>query len=138
MGDKTSIAKKLSKRSAADHLSPRTAYVVQGALLGFAIGFGMLVENRGDLGPSAPWFVIAATAVGAVTGLDLYLSRKWRRFGRFTPMIRFTVACTGAAGLISAVSVLLGLIPSRLAWSFTGFGAIAGLLYDLYLLGTSE
>jgi hypothetical protein len=53
-------------------------------------------------------------------------------------MIRFTVACTGAASLTSAVGVLLRLIPSQLAWSFTALGAIGGLLHGIYLFGTSD
>ena len=119
-------------------VSPRTGYLIRGALLGLALGFGMVIASRGDTVPSAPWFLIAATVVGSVTGLDLYLTRKWRRFGRLTPIIRFAVACSGAAGLTSALGVLLRLIPLQLAWSFTAFGAIAGLLYGIWEFGTSD
>lgn len=125
------------KPSSAVLISNRTAYVLNGAVLGFATGVGMVMLAGLDPGLGALWFLPAATVVGALTGLDLYLSRKWRRFGRFTPLIRFEVACVGAAGVTSAVGVLLGLIPPRLAWSFTAFGAIAGLLYGVYLFGTA-
>src|SRR2546423_4966863 len=129
MSDPQSARNKASKRSAPELISGRTAYLLRGAFLGFAIGVGMVIATRGDIGPRAPWFLVAATVVGSVTGLDLYLTRRWRRFGRFTGMIRFAVGCTGAAGLTSAVAVLLGLIPLQLAWSFTAFGAIGRLLY---------
>lgn len=137
MRDPQPAGNEASNGSALETVSARTAYVLRGALLGFAIGVGMVIATRGDTGSSAPWFLVAVTGVGSVTGLDLYLTRRWRRFGRFTPMIRFVVACTGANGLASAVAVLLGLIPSHLAWSFTAFGAIGGLLYGVYVFGTS-
>ena len=138
MSDPQPAGIKASKRSAPEPISGRTAYLMRGALLGFAIGVGMVIATRGGTGPGTPWFLVAATVVGSVTGLDLYLTRRWRRFGRFRPMIRFTVACTGAAGLTSAVGVLLRLIPSQLAWSFTALGAIGGLLHGIYLFGTSD
>jgi hypothetical protein len=132
MRDPQPAGNKISERSAPKTISRRTAYLLRGALLGFAIGVGVVIATRGDVGASVPWFLGAATVVGSVTGLDLYVTRRWRRFGRFTGMIRFAVACTGAAGLTSAVGVLLGLIPSQLAWSFTAFGAIGGLLYGIW------
>jgi hypothetical protein len=137
MSDPQPVGKKAAMRSAREPISARTAYLMRGALLGFAIGLGMIIATRGDTGASAGWFLVAAGVVGSVTGLDLYLTRRWRRFGRFTPTIRFAVACTGAAGLTSAVGVVLRLIPSQLAWSFTALGAIGGLLYGIYVFGTS-
>lgn len=126
------------KRSIPPEVSDRAAFVLNGALIGFLVGVGMLMA----IGPwnvdFAPlWVLVAVTTIGSLTGLDLYLTRNWRRFGRFTPMIRFEVACVGAAGLTSAVGAVLGLIPHGLAWGFTGFGAIGGLLYGIYILGTS-
>jgi hypothetical protein len=138
MKDPQPAGNKASRRWAPKPLSGRTAYLMRCALLGFAIGVGMVIATRGDTVPRAPWFLVAATVVGLVTGLDLYLTRSWRRFGRFTPVIRFAVAGTGAAGLTSAVGVLLRLIPSPLAWSFTAFGAIGGLLYSIYVLSRSD
>ena len=111
--------------------------MLNGALVGFAIAVGIVIVTRGDLGIGVLWFLAAATIVGSLTGLDLYLTHTWKRFGRFTPVLRFAVACTGAAGLTSAVGVLLGLISAQLAWSFTAFGAIGGLLYGIYVFGTS-
>jgi hypothetical protein len=131
------LGAKIPKRSIPHRVSERNASVLNGALLGFAIGVGMVIVTRGDMGISALWFLAAATTVGSLTGLDLYLTRNWSHFGRFTPVLRFTVACTGAVGLISAAAVLLGSISPRVAWSFTAFGAIGGLLYGIYVFGTS-
>lgn len=138
MSDPQPAGIKASKRSAPEPISDRTAYLMRGAVLGFAIGVGMLIATRGDAGPGTPWFLVAATVVGSVAGLDLYLTRRWRRFGRFRATIRFTVACTGAAGVTSAVGVLLHLIPWQLAWSFTAFGVIGGLLHAIYVFGTAD
>lgn len=99
---------------------------------------GIVITTRGEMGISALWFLAAATTAGSLTGLDLYLTRNWNRFGRLGWIGRFVVACTGAAGLTSALGVLLGLISPRLAWSFTVFGAIAGVLCGICAFGRSE
>lgn len=121
------------KSAAPEPISERSAYMIRGALVGFALGVAMVVTTSWHL-----WLLVAATVVGSITGLELYFTRRWERFGRFTPTIRFTVACTDAAALTSAAGVLLRLIPSQLAWSFTAFGAIVGLLYGIFELGTSD
>lgn len=118
-------------------LAYRNALVLNGAFLGFTIGLGMLIVTGGDMGMRSLWFLGAATAIGSLTGLDLYLTRKWKRFGRFTPSLRFIVACTGAAGLTSSVGIRVGVISPQLAWAFTALGAITGLLYGIYLVSTS-
>jgi hypothetical protein len=53
-------------------------------------------------------------------------------------MLRLTLACTGAAGLTSALGVLLGLLSRRLAWSFTAAAAIGALLYAIYDVVASD
>ena len=138
MSDSRRAYSKASKRSTPEPISDRTAYLMRGALFGFALGVALVIATRVGTGPATPWFLVAATVVGSVTGLDLYFTRRWSRFGRLTPTIRFTVACTNAAGLTSAVGVFLHLIPSHLGWSFTAFGAIVGLLYGIFEIGTSD
>jgi hypothetical protein len=121
-----------SKRWDPEPIASERTYMMRGALAGFTIGLGLVIATLGDVGVSVPWFLVAATLVGSVAGLDLYLTRNWRQFGRFTPMLRLTLACTGAAGLTSALGVLLGLLSRRLAWSFTAAAAIGALLYAIY------
>ena len=118
-------------------VSDRNAFMLNGAVTGFVIGIGMLIVTGGDVGVSSLWFLASAAVVGSLTGLDLYLTRNWRRFGRLTPVLRVAIACTGATGLTSQVGAFLGFISPRLAWSFTAFGAIAGLLYGIYFIGRS-
>ena len=129
---------KRSQRSSQHVSSDRNAAILSCARLGFAIAVGMVITSRGEMGMGALWFLAAATTVGSLTGLDLYLTRNWKRFGRLTWILRLVVACTGAAGLTSAVGVLLGLISPQVAWSFTVFGALAGLLLGIYVVGTSH
>lgn len=109
--------------------------MIQGAFWGFASGVGMLIATRGDL---SSWFLAIATVVGSVAGLDIYLTRRWRRLGRFRPIVQFVVACTGAAGLVSAVAALVGVISPQLAWSFTAFGAIESLVFGVGVFASAS
>lgn len=123
---------KASKRSDPEPIATESTYMKRGALAGFTFGLVLVIATLGDVGVSVPWFLVAATLVGSMAALDLYLTRSWRQFGRFTPMLRLTLACTGAAGLTSALGVLLGLLSPRLAWSFTAAAAIGAILYAIF------
>jgi len=126
----------VSKSSSTQFGSNRTAYVVGGALFGFIVGIDLVVHGGLESGRSAVWVLAAGPLFGALAGFELYLSRNWTRFGQLTPLIRLTVACAGTAGLLSAVGVLLGLIPRNLVWLFTAGGTVVGLLFGIRLFGT--
>ena len=54
---------KPSKRSIPHRVSDRNAFILNGALLGFAIGVGMVVVTGGDVGISVLWFLQFFAAV---------------------------------------------------------------------------
>ena len=73
--------------------------------------------------------LLAAGAVfGAVVGLDLHSTRRWRRFGKYTLPVRFILACSAGGTATGIVGTLLGLVARADLWGYTWGGAIVGLV----------
>jgi hypothetical protein len=105
-------------------LSSKTLYALVGALVG-GLALGVVTLNA--------LLLAAGTFFGAIVGLDLYSTRTWRRFGKYTFPIRFVLACSAGGTATGLVGVLLGAVARADLWKYTGGGAIFGLVLLVWL-----
>jgi hypothetical protein len=114
----------------------RLGYGIVGGCAGLgATVWGMMQLPRTDFGSAKGLlFLSAGVLCGILVGLDLFSTRRWRRFGRFTIVARLAAACSSAASLTGLVGVFLGMIHASDLWMIGAGGAIIGAALGLRIV----
>jgi hypothetical protein len=102
-------ATQLNRMSMADRPSSLISYVVAG----FAIGFGVGVFLASDAAlprTTADPFIISLAIGGALVGVELNVTYRWQRFGRFGHLARWLIATTSASLTVVRLMIHFGLL----------------------------
>jgi len=117
--------------------SGKAAYALIGAIAGFLLGLRVFIAEMTDQGPRGLLLLGAGALFGALAGLDLHSTRKWERFGKYTYIVRFILACSLAGVGTGIAGRLLGLLDNTAFWQYSlaGAGLGAVLLVSVWLDG---
>ena len=98
-----------------------------GAGLGFFAGlWAMVAWARNHTGPKGVLVLFAAMFFGALVGLDLHSTRRWRAFGRYTIAVRLGLASSSGGALTALAGVVVGMVSKADIWQFALVGAVLG------------
>ena len=113
---------------------PKSSYTLSGALGGVALGlFAFILAHDIYRGGRGALLLAAGGLFGAIVGIDLHSTRRWRRFGSYTFPTRFILACSAGGTATGVIGMLLGVIARADLWKYTGGGAILGLAFLLWV-----
>lgn len=111
--------------------SSKPAYTLFGALGGVAVGVIALINDLFP-GPRGALLLAAGALFGAIVGLDLHSTRRWRHFGTYTFAVRFVLACSAGGTATGVTGILLGIVARGELWKYSLGGAVLGLLLLLW------
>jgi hypothetical protein len=112
-----------------DILESRLLYVMSGVLGGLGLSLWAILHAVGTkFEARSAIIVVFGIVAGALAGSNLHSNRDWDFFGKHTVLVRWTLACSGAASLTAGGGVLVGALPAAYLWLYGVGGAVFGFV----------